>query len=124
MSLAHTILSLLSESSLSGYDVSKKFNEGVGCYWQASQQQIYRELNRIESQGWAEFETIPQVGKPNKKVYRLTNQGWKELVRWYAEPTEPTQIREDLLVKVRFGYKMPRGDLNQRTPASSSDASQ
>lgn len=108
MALAHTILSLLSEGSLSGYDVSKRFDEGIGCYWQASQQQVYRELGKIERQGWADFETIPQEGKPNKKVYRITEQGWQELVRWYVEPSEPTRIREDLLVKVRFGYKMPR----------------
>lgn len=108
MALAHTILALLSENSLSGYDVSKKFDEGIGCYWKASQQQVYRELGKIESKGWADFETISQAGKPNKKVYRITDEGWKELVRWYAEPTEPTQIREALLVKVRFGYKMPR----------------
>lgn len=113
MALAHTILSLLSENSLSGYDVSKQFDQGIGCYWKASQQQVYRELGKIERQGWADFETIPQEGKPDKKVYRITEQGWRELVRWYAKPTEPTQIREDLLVKVRFGYKMPRHVLIQ-----------
>ena len=108
MALAHTILSLLSESALSGYDVSKKFDEGIGCYWKASQQQVYRELGKMEGQGWVDFETIFQEGKPNKKVYRITDQGWQELMRWYANPTELTQIREDLLVKVRIGYKMPR----------------
>ncbi|MBT9311499.1 PadR family transcriptional regulator [Leptothoe kymatousa] len=108
MAIAHTILALLAQRPNSGYDISKRFDEGLSCYWQASQQQIYRELGKMEVQGWVDFEKVPQAGKPDKKVYNITDAGWVELTRWYAEPTEPTQIREDLLVKVMIGYKVPR----------------
>lgn len=67
----------------------------------------------MEKQGWVDFETIPQAGKPDKKVYGITDTGWAELMRWYAEPTEPTQIREDLLVKVMMGNKVPQALLRQ-----------
>lgn len=100
MALSHTILAVLSHESLSGYDISKRFEESVSCYWQASQQQIYRELSKMEQQGWVTYETVPQVGKPDKKIYGITDSGKTELARWYAEPSEPTPIREDLLVKV------------------------
>ncbi|PZV09452.1 MAG: PadR family transcriptional regulator [Leptolyngbya sp.] len=100
MALSHTILAVLSQQPYSGYDISKRFEESVSCYWQASQQQIYRELSKIEHQGWATYETVPQAGKPDKKIYSITEAGKGELTRWYAEPTEPTPIREDLLVKV------------------------
>lgn len=100
MALSQTILAVLSHAPHSGYDISKRFEESVSCYWQASQQQIYRELGKMEQQGWVTFEKIPQDGKPDKKIYRLTEAGQAELKRWYAEPTEPTPIREDLLVKV------------------------
>jgi hypothetical protein len=43
---------------------------------------------------------VPQEGKPDKKIYRITDAGLEELRQWYREPTEPTPIREDLLVKV------------------------
>jgi DNA-binding PadR family transcriptional regulator len=108
MALAHTILAVLSHAPFSGYDISKQFEEGVGCYWQASQQQIYRELGKMEQQGWVTFERIPQEGKPDKKIYQMTEAGRQELRRWYAEPTEPTPIREDLLVKVLAAPFMPR----------------
>lgn len=100
MALPHTILAVLSQQPYSGYDISKRFEESVSCYWQASQQQIYRELGKMEQQGWVVHETLPQAGKPDKKIYSLTEMGKGELARWYAEPTEPTPIREDLLVKV------------------------
>ncbi len=108
MAIAHTILALLSKHSGSGYDISKQFDEELSCYWKATQQQVYRELGKLTTQGWVKFETIPQAGKPDKKLYHITEAGWKELTDWYLEPTEPTPIREDLLVKVLIGYKMPR----------------
>ena len=51
---------------------------------------------------------MPQTVKPDKKICSITKSDWSELIRWYAEPTERTHIREDLLVKVIIGYKMPR----------------
>ena len=107
MALAHTILALLAQQPDSGYDLSKRFDEGLSCYWKATQQQVYRELSKMESRGWVQFETVPQMGKPDKKIFHITPEGWIELSRWYAEPTGPTQIREDLLVKALIGYKMP-----------------
>ena len=107
MALAHTILALLAQQPNSGYDLSKRFDEGLSCYWKASQQQVYRELSKMETRAWVRFETVPQTGKPDKKIFHITPEGWAELSRWYAEPTGPTQIREDLLVKAMIGYKMP-----------------
>lgn len=108
MALSHTILALLSKQPDSGYDISKRFDEKLSCYWKATQQQVYRELGKLTKNGWVRFETKPQAGKPDKKIYHITDDGWKELTRWYMAPTEPTPIREDLLVKVLIGHKMPR----------------
>ena len=113
MALTHTILALLAKHPGSGYDITKHFEEGMSCYWKATQQQVYRELGKLSDKGYVSFETLPQDGKPNKKLYRITDAGWQELSRWYIEPTEPTAIREDLLVKVLIGHKMPREHLLQ-----------
>jgi DNA-binding PadR family transcriptional regulator len=103
MALAHTILTVLCEREASGYDISKQFEETMACYWTASQQQIYRELGRIERNGWARCQVVPQQGKPDRKVYAITEAGRQELRQWAAEPSMPTPIREDLLVKVLGG---------------------
>lgn len=113
MALAHTILTVLSERPSSGYDISKRFEETVSCYWKASQQQIYRELGKMEKQGWVDFDLVPQTGKPDKKIYAITAAGRQELERWYPEPTEPAPIREDLLVKVLGGAHLPNKTLIQ-----------
>jgi len=100
MALSHTILAALSVSDHSGYDLLKRFADSNGCFWRATQQQIYRELAKLEAQGLISPEVIPQVGKPDKKLYSITASGQAILRDWIAEPSTPTPVREELLVKV------------------------
>lgn len=111
MAIAHTILACLINSPHSGYEINKVFCESVGCFWQASQQQIYRELSKMEKRGWVEAEVIPQQGKPDKKLYYVTELGKQQLLDWLPQATEPSPIREDLLVKVLAGYLIPKEKL-------------
>ena len=113
MSLSHTILTLLAESPYSGYDLNKHFEDAVSCFWKASHQQIYRELSKMASLGWVQSEAIPQQGKPDKKLYQITDIGLQELHDWFELPCTPTQIREDMLVKVLAGEYIPRAILIQ-----------
>lgn len=109
MALAHAILALLTDRTYSGYDLAKDFDGGpVGYFWQATRQQIYRELGRMEAQGLVRSETIPKEGGLDKKLYTVTELGQQQLIEWIAQPSEPTQVREDLLVKIRAGYLVPR----------------
>lgn len=107
MALAHTILATLGTNALSGYDLWKNFSQCSTHYWQASQQQIYRELTKLEKQGAIAFEMIAQEGRPDKKVYEMTAQGKVMLVDWIAEPSSPAAIREELLVKVLAAHFVP-----------------
>ena len=108
MALAHTILSILIEFPASGYDISTRLEDGISCFWQASQQQIYRELGKMEKSCWVVKDTVPQEGKPDKKIYSITEEGQQILVQWCLQPTEPTPIREDLLVRIMdFPYVEP-----------------
>ncbi|MEO1430593.1 MAG: helix-turn-helix transcriptional regulator [Cyanobacteria bacterium J06632_19] len=104
MSLAHAILASLVDRSCSGYDLGKRFDGSVGFFWQASHQQIYRELAKLDKLGWITSETIPQQGKPDKKVYSVTKQGKLKLQEWIAKPCEPMPIKDDLLVKIFSGH--------------------
>jgi len=93
---------------MSGYDVAKEFAEGFGsCFWKASQQQVYTELTKLEQQGSVTYESIPQPGRLDKKIYSITDQGQQELLDWLIKPCEPTAIREDLGVMGLAGHLVP-----------------
>ncbi len=104
MALAHAILACLVERPCSGYDLAKQFDGSVGYFWSASHQQIYRELSKLEEQGWITSQTLQQSGRPDKKLYRITDKGDEHLRTWIASPCEPMPIKDDLLVKIFAGY--------------------
>jgi DNA-binding PadR family transcriptional regulator len=103
MSLSYALLALLVDCPSSGYDLNKAFESSVGCFWKASHQQIYRELSKLEGWGWVQAEQIPQSGKPDKKVYEMTDQGRQELADWIAQPADVPPIKEEILVKLFVG---------------------
>jgi DNA-binding PadR family transcriptional regulator len=111
MALAHTILAVLSHAPCSGYDVSKQFEDCVSFFWKATQQQIYRELGKMQERGWVSYEIVPQAGKPDKKIYAMTSAGVAELLDWCDESSEPSPIREDLLVKVLASPYLPKASV-------------
>jgi len=110
MALSHSILATLvgRAKPLSGYDLAKEFNNSVGFFWKTTHQQIYRELARLESEGMLTSEVIRQSERPDKKIYRITDYGRSHLVEWIAQPSVPTPIKEDMLVKMYVGFLVPR----------------
>lgn len=101
MALAHAILAALIERPTTGYDLARRFDRSIGFFWHATHQQIYRELARMEGDGWLSVEVVEQAGRLDKKRYTVRPAGRKALAAWVAKREEPSGIRDDLLVKVR-----------------------
>ncbi|UBF23558.1 PadR family transcriptional regulator [Kovacikia minuta CCNUW1] len=114
MSLAHAMLALLVDCPQSGYDLTKTFEESIGCFWKATHQQIYRELGKLETQGWVHPEIIPQEGRPDKKLYTITEAGKQHLAEWISQPCDTMSIKEELLVKVFVGTLAPLSVIQQQ----------
>ncbi|HRV60903.1 MAG: PadR family transcriptional regulator [Solirubrobacterales bacterium] len=100
MALKHAVLAALSAEPGSGYELSKRFDASVANFWTASAQQVYRELDRLESDGLVRARTVRQQKRPDKRVFRITGEGDRELTDFIRAPNRPTVIRDDLLVKV------------------------
>lgn len=101
MALRNAVLAALLEGEASGYDLSKRFDASVANFWMATPQQLYKELERMESQGLIEARVVQQERRPNKRLYSLTGAGQQALHDFTAEPPRPTAIRDELLVKVQ-----------------------
>ena len=62
--------------------------------------QIYTTLSRLERDGLVDDDAVAQNGRPNKRVYRLTEQGRVELSGWVADSTPPTRLKDDFFIKL------------------------
>ena len=99
MSLEHAILGFVNERPRSGYDLKKAFDSSVAHFWPASMSQIYRTLDRLTGAGLVELQLIQQDGKPNRKVYHITEAGLSQLRNWLATPLPLTPWREAFLIQ-------------------------
>jgi DNA-binding PadR family transcriptional regulator len=97
----------LSEQSGSGYELAQRFDKSIGYFWAATHQQIYKTLRTMEDAGWVCADVVAQLGRPDKKVYEVTDDGRAELARWIAEPltgrgsSVSDSRTRDLAVKIR-----------------------
>lgn len=109
--LPHAILVSLGEQSGSGYELARRFDRSIGFFWAATHQQIYRTLRTMEGHGWVHATAVTQHGRPDKKVYTVSDTGRAELARWIEAPlvgrggSVADNRTRDLAVKVRgAGY--------------------
>ncbi|TMR23102.1 PadR family transcriptional regulator [Nonomuraea turkmeniaca] len=100
MALRHAVLAALLDGQYSGYQLTKIFDVGVSNFWYAAPQQLYAELTKLEAEGLVTGREVVQQGRPNKRVFKVTDAGVAELASFAAAPAKPLLIREDLAVKV------------------------
>lgn len=101
MALRNAIMATLLEGEASGYDLAKGFDASVANFWMATPQQLYRELEKMASDGLIAARVVRQDRRPDKRLFSLTETGRAALHAFTAEPPRPGAIRDELLVKVQ-----------------------
>lgn len=100
--LKHGILGLLNYGEMSGYEIMEVFRDSLNYFWKATTSQIYRELQGLEQKGWVGKQIVEQLGKPDKKIYSITESGRAELLRWLADDDLGLRMKAPVLMKVFF----------------------
>lgn len=100
MSLAHVLLTSLIEKPSTGFELARRFDRSMGFFWNATHQQIYRELNGMQKKGWiSTLEDQSDTGR--KKTYQVEQLGRIELTEWLVKQGQPAQLREEIMVRLR-----------------------
>ena len=100
MSLPNVLLTSLLERPSTGFELARRFDRSIGFFWNATHQQIYRELNHMLKKGWVS--TLEnEMDNSRKKTYQVEQLGRIELASWMTQQSEPAQLRDDLMVRLR-----------------------
>lgn len=91
MSLRVALLGLLDKQPGSGYDLTRRFDQGLRHVWHARHSQIYPELARMAADGLV---VADDEGPRGRRVYSITEAGRAELRRWLRD-VEPQRSRRD-----------------------------
>ena len=109
------VLGLLTRGPMSGYDLRKRIDRSIGYFWAPAKTQIYAVLPRLVEAGLATKRDVPQSGRPDKQVYRITRAGREALRSWLNHgPVEPAPDKNPMLLKLFFGDDADRDALAEQ----------
>jgi PadR family transcriptional regulator AphA len=86
VSLRYFILGLLTQQSMSGYDMRRFLKSLSWLISSPSTGSLYPILRALLEEDLATVETIPGLDKPPKKIYTITGAGRQELRAWIEQP--------------------------------------
>lgn len=108
MSLSHAILGVLEHQPLHGYALKCVLEEGISYFWPVNLAAIYPSLRRLEADGLLTHEReATSSGRPDRKVYSVTDAGREELARWRRVPPdlELPRSKNPLFLKLLFARR-------------------
>jgi DNA-binding PadR family transcriptional regulator len=76
-------------------------------FWTENYGNLYPTLKRLEQEELVTSERQPGDGKPDRKVYTITDAGREVLQHWLETPAEATPPRNELLLKLFLGRQAP-----------------
>ncbi|MEQ8198519.1 MAG: PadR family transcriptional regulator [Clostridiaceae bacterium] len=94
--LYYGLLAVLSNQSLSGYDLMLRIN----AFWHVPHSRIYPLLAKLVDDGMVTCTLVEQKGKPDKKVYSITDKGVILAREWLLKDVDETEKREELLLRI------------------------
>ncbi len=90
--LKYALLGMLSQESMTGYELMQKFETSLTEFWHAKHSQIYPELKKLTEEGMIEYSVAITGNVLEKKIYTITDAGRKDFLEWLGkdEPMQPT----------------------------------
>lgn len=98
MSIRHSFLALLAGEPTHGYGLKSGFEDRTAGVWPLNAGQVYSTLSRLERDGMVEA----HGDDPDRRAWRITARGRRELADWYDTPVEDRSHRDELVMKVLF----------------------
>jgi len=98
--LEFIILGMVLDEPLTGYDLKKEIELGVGNFYNVSYGALYPMLKKLHGKGLVTMEECPQGGR-QKKYYQATQAGRSAFWEWLSVPFDPAD-NSNALVKIFF----------------------
>ncbi len=96
------LLGMLSNGPMTGYELKKGIESSIGYFWSESFGQIYPTLKTLVGEGLLRSDPGDE-----KTSYRITESGRRVLRDYLREPPGDGPRRDELLLKLFFGARVP-----------------
>ncbi|WP_239255017.1 PadR family transcriptional regulator [Listeria ilorinensis] len=102
--LGITLLEMIARKASSGYDLAYQLKIMQNTH----HSQIYPTLAKLEDAGLLHVEKQVQDGKPNKKIYTITEAGLATLSEWSDRPAKIPVTRDEFTIKLQLHWLNPK----------------
>ncbi|WP_110240322.1 PadR family transcriptional regulator [Nocardioides gilvus] len=131
MSVRQSLLALLEQGPMYGYQLRAEFEQRTGATWPLNVGQVYTTLSRLERDGMVavvdhggvddrteadgEAGTQSESGGERGQVsYQITEAGRAEVAEWFSTPVPRTQpARDELAIKLAIAVTLPGVDIGR-----------
>ena len=111
MDVKTVCLGMLTDGPASGYDLNKQFVSSFSHFFAAGYGSIYPALSSLAESGLVSCEEIPQEGKPDRKVYEITDDGYAFLLKALRKTDPCHKVRSEFLATMCFAHLMRPEDV-------------
>lgn len=127
MSVRQSLLALLEQGPMYGYQLRAEFEQRTGATWPLNVGQVYTTLSRLERDGMVTVvdhggvdgrtrtEESQEAGSERGQVsYEITDAGRAEVAEWFTTPVPRTQpARDELAIKLAIAVTVPGVDIGR-----------
>ena len=99
-------LGLLTVHEACGYDLKKTFESSFKHFFPAGYGSIYPALADLAEAGLVSCREIPQIGKPDRKVYRITEAGEQAFIKALNRTDPQHKLRSEFLATIYFADRI------------------
>jgi PadR family transcriptional regulator AphA len=113
MTIEFTILGLLNQQPMTGYELKKIISRSPTFYWSGNSNQIYTHLVELQRQGFLSLEVVYQENKPPRKIYTITEYGRNRLVEWLRNAPQLPERKHPFLIQLAWANLLSDEELDR-----------
>lgn len=111
--MKHVLLGLLEHGPAYGLELKQHYDSLVGiAAGSVNVGQIYTTLGRLEQQQLVCHSVEPSELGPDRKVYRLSETGHKELQRWFEAPPSAIEFKSEAVSRIVVALRLGRPEIS------------
>jgi DNA-binding PadR family transcriptional regulator len=103
----YILLGTLMQGPRHGYEIMRFLESALKAAWRVSRSQLYALMKRMEKEKLLQSSIEPQVTRPSKRVFKITEKGKGAFLHWLSSPTDHVRdFRLEFVGKLFFYNKL------------------
>ena len=103
----YVITGIILHKPLTGYDIKKEIETGIGNFYKSSYGNLYPALKRLTDQGYLTLAQETHVDRL-KKYYMATELGKSAFLKWLTSPIDKSTLTVSVLTRIFFFAELPK----------------